>query len=40
MFTDLTLSKELMTEFSNSHMGGIIDGIELKAEVLTNGNWP
>ena len=39
MFTDLTLSKDLMNEFSNSNQGKIINGIELKVEVLTKGYW-
>ena len=40
MFTDLTLSKDLMEQFKNYKKGGIVNGIEIKAEVLTNGHWP
>ena len=40
MFTDLSISKDLMTEFSKYHNGEITNEIELSAEVLTNGLWP
>jgi len=42
MFTDMTLSKELMGEFKKSKWGegGLVNGIELNVEVLTNGHWP
>ncbi|PCJ22545.1 MAG: hypothetical protein COA94_09010 [Rickettsiales bacterium] len=42
MFTDMTLSKELMNEFKKSPFGndGFINGVEIHCEVLTNGHWP
>ena len=40
MFTDMTLSKDLMIEFRNKSHRGIINGVEFSTEVLTNGHWP
>lgn len=39
MFTDMTLSKELMDSFAKSK-GKEIAGIEFQCEILTNGTWP
>jgi hypothetical protein len=40
MFTDMNLSKDLMDEFKKKYNNGVINGVELSAEVLTNGHWP
>ena len=40
MFTDINLSKDLMVEFKSKNKEGIVQGVELNAEVLTNGHWP
>ena len=42
MFTDMTLSKDLMKEFKNSQVAKSIQDqdIDFVAEVLTNGHWP
>ena len=40
MFTDLTLSKDLMEGFRNYTKDAKVIGIEIKAEVLTSGTWP
>ena len=40
MFTDMTLSTDLMKEFKGKHNGGVINSVELNAEILTNGYWP
>ncbi len=38
MFTDMTLSKELIAEFKKKQP--MINGIEFQTEVLTSGHWP
>jgi hypothetical protein len=40
MFKDITLSREMQTEFTNHINGNTIAGVEFVAEVLTNGTWP
>lgn len=40
MFTDITVSKDLMAAFKAKFQGGVIDGVEFSTEVLTNGHWP
>lgn len=40
MFTDISLSKEMMTEFKTKVPGGNVAGVEFTTEVLTNGHWP
>lgn len=40
MFTDMDLSKDLMGEFKAKFKDGVINGITVQAEVLTNGYWP
>lgn len=40
MFVDMTLSSDLMKEFKNKQAGGIINSVEMNAEILTNGYWP
>lgn len=40
MFTDITLSKDLMTAFKQKYNNGNIEGVEFSTEVLTNGHWP
>ena len=40
MFTDMTLTSDLMKEFRQKQNQGIINGVEIHAEVLTNGIWP
>jgi hypothetical protein len=39
MFTDITLSKDLMTQFKSKYPNGV-GGVEFSTEVLTNGHWP
>ena len=39
MFKDITLSRELQSEFTQ-HAGSAISGVEFVAEILTNGTWP
>ena len=29
-----------MKDFSSKNNGGVINGIEISAEILTNGHWP
>jgi len=40
MFTDMSLSQDIMAQFKERYRGGIVNGIEFSAEVLTNGHWP
>jgi hypothetical protein len=40
MFTDMTLSKDLIDEFKKKYANGVIGGVEFATEVLTNGHWP
>jgi hypothetical protein len=40
MFTDITLSKDLMIAFKQKYTDGTVDGVEFSTEVLTNGHWP
>ena len=40
MFTDMTLSKDLMVQFKVKNLNGIVNGVEFTTEVLTNGHWP
>ena len=42
MFTDMNLSKDLMTEFRGTTNAKSIQaaGVDFVAEVLTNGHWP
>jgi hypothetical protein len=40
MFTDITLSKDLMIAFKQKFPSGTVDGVEFSTEVLTNGHWP
>jgi len=40
MFTDMSLTSDLMKEFRIKQNQGIINGVEINAEVLTNGIWP
>lgn len=40
MFTDMNLSVDLMKEFKQKHNDGIVNGIQMNVEVLTNGFWP
>lgn len=40
MFTDINLSKDLMEDFKKKNNDGIVKGVELNTEVLTNGHWP
>lgn len=40
MFTDMSLSKDLMAAFKASAQGGMINGVEFISEILTNGHWP
>jgi hypothetical protein len=39
MFTDITLSKDLMNTFKSKYPNGV-GGVEFTTEVLTNGHWP
>lgn len=40
MFTDMTLSKDLMVQFKVKTPNGMVGGVEFATEVLTNGHWP
>lgn len=40
MFTDINLSKELMSDYKQKYPNGAGNGIEFSNEVLTNGHWP
>lgn len=40
MFTDMTLSKDLMEDFKKKFKDNTINGVEFVSEVLTNGHWP
>lgn len=40
MFTDMSLNEDLMREFKNKGNQGIINNVEMNAEILTNGIWP
>jgi hypothetical protein len=40
MFTDINLSKDLMSNFKVKQVNGIVNGVEFSTEVLTNGHWP
>lgn len=40
MFTDMSLSKDLMAAFKGKYPNGNVNGVEFNTEVLTNGHWP
>jgi len=40
MFTDISLSKELMQVYKQKYPNGAVPGIDFTNEVLTNGHWP
>lgn len=40
MFTDITLSKDLVNEMKSKYPSGLVPGVEFTTEVLTNGHWP
>jgi cullin 3 len=40
MFTDMTLSQDLMKEFRTKSNGGTVNSVDVNAEILTNGFWP
>jgi len=40
MFTDINLSKDLMSAFKVKYPNGNVQGVEFTTEVLTNGHWP
>lgn len=40
MFTDFDLSKDWMKQLKNIFKDGIIQGITINADILTQGYWP
>lgn len=40
MFTDMDISKETMKTFKTQYKDGVIKGITVNADILTQGIWP
>ena len=40
MFTDMDLSKKVLKEFKDKNSGGVVNGVKISADILTQGIWP